>query len=133
MGKVIPRPGDKYVHTKLVSHNDILQYFFFHLGNMDEEISPTKYEGWIIKPDETATIHACGREASPSGTTGEFNLIDTMGGHTIRHFYWDCPWGSSGNVWRLSERNPQWMVDSEGENLGEGPLGVISVNVFNIN
>ena len=106
---------------------------FSHLGNMDVEISPTKYEGRVIKPNETVTIHACCRKASPSGTSGEFSLIDTKGGQVIRHLYWDCPWGNARNAWILSGSNSQWTVDSEGGNLDEGPLGVITVNVFNIN
>ena len=101
------------------------------LGNKDKEISPSTYENYIIHPGEKLQINACGRENSPSGTTGEFDVVDPLeGDKVIRHFYWDCPWGSSVNTWTIGQSNPKWIVESGGVNLLGGALGTITVEIY---
>ncbi len=101
-------------------------------GDKDKEIDPSAVNNYVIQPGESLQINACGRESSPSGTTGDFDLVDTTaGGKVIRHFYWDCPWGSSTNTWTISASNSGWMVESEGANLSGGALGSITCEFLN--
>ncbi|KAI0714064.1 pleurotolysin A [Cerioporus squamosus] len=101
-------------------------------GDKDKEISQSTYENYIINPGEQLQINACGRENSPSGTTGDFDVVDpSASDKTIRHFYWDCPWGSKRNTWTISESNSNWMVESNGANLDSGALGTIRNEFLN--
>ncbi|KAK7036490.1 hypothetical protein VNI00_011687 [Paramarasmius palmivorus] len=96
-------------------------------GKPDEIISPDQVEGEIIGPNETLEINARARPDSPSGTEGSFDLVDVGDGDkTIRHFYWDCPWGSKKSTWSVSGSNESWTVDYEG---GDGQPDVIIVHV----
>ncbi|KAK7018024.1 Ostreolysin A6 [Paramarasmius palmivorus] len=100
-------------------------------GNKDKEVNKDAYEEQVIGPDEKLQINACGRESSPSGTTGDFDLCDVdEDDRVIRHFYWDCPWGGSKNTWTVSGSNSQWMVEHSGANLEGGALGTITVDVL---
>ncbi|KAK7023384.1 Ostreolysin A6 [Paramarasmius palmivorus] len=97
----------------------------------DKEVSKDVFEGRVITADETLRMNACGRKSSPSGTTGDFDLCDVDDGdRVIRHFYWDCPWGSSKNTWTVSGSNSKWMVEYSGANLDGGALGTITVDVM---
>ncbi|KAK7029597.1 Ostreolysin A6 [Paramarasmius palmivorus] len=100
-------------------------------GDKDKEVSKDVYEGHIIGPDQKLQLNACGRADSPSGTTGDFDLCDAdEGDRVIRHFYWDCPWGSKRNTWTVSGSNSKWMVEHQGANLDSGALGTITVNLM---
>ncbi|KAI0642052.1 aegerolysin type hemolysin [Trametes meyenii] len=69
------------------------------------------------------------RSVPKHGTMGRFSLVDARNGREIRHFYWDCPYSSSGNVWRITIKNKGFIVESQGENLKSGALGNITVEV----
>ena len=104
----------------------------YDTGNKDKEISVSTYQNSVIHPGEQLRLNACGRSDSPSGTTGDFDVVDVVaGGKKIRHFYWDCPWGSPTNTWTISESNSKWMVESSGANLVNGALGTITVEFLN--
>ncbi|KAI0714080.1 pleurotolysin A [Cerioporus squamosus] len=97
-----------------------------------ERLPTSTYEGYVIHPGEELQMNACGRESSPSGTTGDFDVVDVPAGDkVIRHFYWDCPWGSSTNTWTISGSNSNWMVESKGANLSGGALGTIYTEGIN--
>ncbi|RPD54664.1 Aegerolysin aa-Pri1 [Lentinus tigrinus ALCF2SS1-6] len=101
-------------------------------GNKDNEISPSTYNDYVVHPGEEVRINGCGRENASSGTTGEFDVLDpTASNKVIRHFYWDCPWGSKANTWTVSNINSKWMVESSGANLDSGALGTITVEFLN--
>ncbi|KAH8832149.1 pleurotolysin A [Flagelloscypha sp. PMI_526] len=100
-------------------------------GNKDKEVPVSDYEGKVIGPDEKLQINACGRSDAAEGTTGDFDLVDPNNGdQAIRHFYWDCPWGSKTNTWTVSGSNSKWMVEYQGQNLDSGALGTITVDVL---
>nr|AGA84054.1 umbellolysis [Polyporus umbellatus] len=100
-------------------------------GNKDKELPASDYEGKTIEPGTQLQLNACGRENSPSGTTGQFNLVDpSANDQVIRSFYWDCPWGSSRNEWIVSGSNSSFIVESTGGNLDGGALGNITVDVL---
>ncbi|TFK88492.1 pleurotolysin A [Polyporus arcularius HHB13444] len=104
-----------------------------HVENdKDKEVDPSTVNNSVIEPGDTLQINACGRHTSPSGTTGDLDLVDTTAGDKkIRHFYWDCPWASSKNTWTVSGSNEGWMVESDGANLEDGALGTITVEFLN--
>ncbi|KIJ46808.1 hypothetical protein M422DRAFT_164791 [Sphaerobolus stellatus SS14] len=100
-------------------------------GDKDKEVPASNYEGKVIGPDEKLQINACGRSDAAEGTTGDFDLVDPSNGDkTIRHFYWDCPWGKKTNTWTVSGSNSKWMVEYQGQNLDSGALGTISVDTM---
>ncbi|KAH8832152.1 pleurotolysin A [Flagelloscypha sp. PMI_526] len=100
-------------------------------GNKDKEVPASDYEGHVIGPDEKLQINACGRSDAAEGTTGDFDLVDPNNGdQAVRHFYWDCPWGSKRNTWTVSGSNSKWMIEYQGQNLDSGALGTITVDVM---
>ncbi|KAJ3506277.1 hypothetical protein NLJ89_g6956 [Agrocybe chaxingu] len=100
-------------------------------GDKDTEVSASNYNGKIVGPDDKLQINACGRAHAAEGTTGTFDLVDPSNGDKlIRHFYWDCPWGSKQNTWTVSGSNSKWMIEHQGANLDSGALGTISVDVL---
>ncbi|KAK7047442.1 Ostreolysin A6 [Paramarasmius palmivorus] len=100
-------------------------------GDKDKELSRDQFEGQIIRPDQRLQLNACGRAHSPSGTEGRFDLCDADDGdRVIRHFYWDCPWGSKRNTWTVSGTNSNWIVEYRGQNLNSGALGTIYVELL---
>ncbi|KAF8919893.1 pleurotolysin A [Mucidula mucida] len=83
-------------------------------GDKDHEVSASDYEGKVVGPDEKLQLNACGSE----------------GDKAIRHFYWDCPWGSKTNTWTVSGSNTKWMIEYSGQNLDSGALGTITVDAL---
>ncbi|TFK78473.1 pleurotolysin A [Polyporus arcularius HHB13444] len=101
-------------------------------NDKDKEIDPSTINNSVIEAGDSLQINACGLDTSPSGTTGDFDLVDTSAGDKkIRHVYWDCPWGSSTNTWTISGSNSNWVVESHGANLEDGPLGSIVCEFLN--
>jgi len=101
---------------------------FYKGDNKDAEIPIGDIENKTIEPHKKFRISSCGREGAPSGTEGEFDIYD--GDDKVRHFYWNCPWGSKTNTWSITDRNSKWVVDSAGGNLDSGALGTITVELL---
>ena len=73
------------------------------IDDKEAEIPTSDIEGTKIAPGDEFTVNSCGRSNSPSGTEGEFDVYeDGPGGPKVRHFYWNCPWGSPKNTWTIS-------------------------------
>lgn len=73
------------------------------LDDKDTEVDISAIEGAKIAPGEQFRFNACGRSDTSSGTEGIFEVYeDGSGGKKVRHFYWDCPWGSKKNTWTVS-------------------------------
>ncbi|KAF9497705.1 erylysin A [Pleurotus eryngii] len=102
-------------------------------GDKDTEVPASKYEGMVIAPDDQVQINACGREDAAEGTTGTFDLVDPNDSDKqVRHFAWDCPWGTKANSWVVGGSNSKWMIEYTGQNLDSGALGTITVNTLRI-
>nr|ANC28024.1 umbellolysin [Polyporus umbellatus] len=100
-------------------------------GEKDMELPPSEYEGKLIQPNTKLQLNACNRENSPSGTTGEFDLVDpSANDKLIRNLCWDCPWSSTRNEWIVRGSNSSFIVESIGGNQDSGALGNITVNVL---
>ena len=87
------------------------------IDNKDAEIPIGDIENRKIDAHKEFKINSCGREGSPTGTEGEFDIYD--GSDKVRHFYWNCPWGSKTNAWSitgmkylLGARSPE-LLDSQ--------------------
>ena len=101
-------------------------------GNKDQEVGTNTYEGQTIAPYEWLEFSSCGRSDASSGTEGNFDLVDpSASDKQIRHFYWDCPWGSKTNTWSVSGSNSKFMIEHYGANIDGGALGTITVDVLN--
>ncbi len=101
---------------------------FHQTGNKDAEISTDEINKIIINAGNNAVINACGREDSPSGTEGTFDIVDLANNEKIGTYYWDCPWGSKTNtsIWTPSG-NQDYITQVTGGNLDSGALGNISI------
>lgn len=79
----------------------------YKFGNKDNEISPSSLNGTAIEQGRTFWFCACGREWSPSGTQGSFQLFDQKN-QLIGTYTWDCPLGERFNKssWTKSDNTP---------------------------
>ncbi|KAI0267255.1 aegerolysin type hemolysin [Russula aff. rugulosa BPL654] len=102
---------------------------FYKDDNKDAEIPKSDIENHKIDPGDEFEINSCGRSDASSGTEGDFDIYED-GGTRVRHFYWDCPWGSKTNTWRVTDNNAKWIVESQGANLDSGALGNIKVELY---
>ncbi|ADL51931.1 aegerolysin family protein [Clostridium cellulovorans] len=102
---------------------------FYAPNNKDAEIDKNTLENYQVKKEIPYSISSCGREDASSGTEGSFNVCDDQG-QQICNIYWDCPWGSSTNTFKVSSINTGYMVDYSGDNLDGGALGTVTVEIF---
>jgi hypothetical protein len=113
--------------TTLSLKNADLAYGKFHqTGNKDEEISPDDINEITINSGKSAVINSCGRENSPSGTEGRFDIFD--GEVKVGEYYWDCPWGSKTNnsTWTPDDLD-NYVTQVTGGSLDSGALGNITI------
>jgi hypothetical protein len=113
--------------TTLSIRNATLKYGKFHqTGNKDAEISADDINKITIKSNSKAVINSCGREHSPSGTEGSFEIFD--GEVKVGEYYWDCPWGSKKNTSIFTPSGSEdYVTQVTGGNLDSGALGNISI------
>ncbi|EEB96271.1 hypothetical protein MPER_04618 [Moniliophthora perniciosa FA553] len=120
------------LHREGESSISIGDYIFDGLiciGDKDSDVDEDKYNGTVIGPGEKLQINACGSGSHPSGSSGKFDLLDPdEGDKLIRHFVWDCPFGSETNTWDVSGSNTKWMVEFTGGNINGGALGNINID-----
>ncbi|KAI0272832.1 pleurotolysin A [Russula aff. rugulosa BPL654] len=104
---------------------------FYKDNDRDSEIPIKDIENTKILSGNKFKINSRGRSASSAGTEGEFDIYeDGPGGERVGHFYWDCPWGSKSNTWRITDRNAKWTIDSSEPDPNGGTLGDITVDLF---
>lgn len=102
---------------------------FYCENNKDTDIPPSVIErDTNIETGRPSTIYACGRDSSPSGTQGRFQLYDKDTGTVIGTYKWDCPWGSSKNKssWE-PEKLKDYATEISGGNLYRGALGYVTI------
>ncbi|GFN32307.1 aegerolysin family protein [Paenibacillus xylaniclasticus] len=64
----------------------------YKYGNKDDEIPVEEMEGTVINAGTKMWFCACGRDWSPSGPQGSFELFDSNN-NWIATYIWDCPFG----------------------------------------
>jgi len=94
-------------------------------GNKDVEIGVGAIEGKEIGVEQELTFSSCGREYSDTGTEGSFDIY-LKGKGKLCHCYWDCPYWSTRNTWKISEYHPDWVIQSDGASA-TGALGDITI------
>lgn len=70
----------------------------------------------------------CGRENSPSGTEGSFEVHFEDSDEKIAEIYWDCPWSGANQI------SKRWVKDGydvsfDGFSIPSGELGVGTIAV----
>lgn len=122
-----------YVTIHLMSNANIIFWQntrgkFYRDGNKDAEINVSEINRTTVPPDGSKNISSCGRSDSASGTTGHIDLYD--GETKICRVYWDCPWGSKGNDFGISERSSHGYWIQQGSwNRDSGAIGSVDVEV----
>lgn len=120
------------VNLNVVIKNANLQWGKLHKeGNKDEEIQIDKINSTIVNGGGHFIIYSCGRQGSPSGTHGSFDIFE--GVHKIGTYVWDCPWGPADvNISRWIPDGDgsvvpedKYVVQLTGEDLSSGPLGKV--------
>ncbi|GCB25344.1 Asp-hemolysin [Aspergillus awamori] len=106
--------------------NASLSYGKWYDGDMDHEISDTDVDAKTAAPGGSVDISACGREGSPTGTTGGFDVCD--GSTKIARVHWDCPWGSPDNDFAVGDINKNYWVQV-GYWGKTGAIGWVNVEV----
>jgi len=109
----------------LTIKNVVLKWGKFYKGSKDNEVKLEDIEGVQIKPGDSYKIETCGREDSPSGTEGSFDIYD--GNTHVASYYWDCPWGSKSNTSTLTPESDDYLSQQNGANLDSGALGNITI------
>ncbi len=104
---------------------------FYEEGNKDKEIPLEKINKITIEGGNSVVISACGREDSPSGTGGKFDIYD--GKTKVGNYYWDCPWGLKINTstWRPNDTH-NYVTQVTGANLDSGALGNIDIKCVKV-
>ena len=87
-------------------------------------------EGLGIEVGTTFTFSSSGREYTPSGTEGQFDL-NNKANTKIGSFYWNCPFTSSANTWKITDQNIGYNIISSEAHLTGGALGNIAIGVYN--
>jgi hypothetical protein len=98
---------------------------FYDCQNKDNEVMIDQINGKTASTGSEAKICTCGRESSPSGTEGSFDLFD--GQVHIGHLYWDCPWGSKTNTCLFTPASEDYNTQVTGGSFDSGALGVLTI------
>lgn len=107
--------------------------FYDILKGKDEELSPEFISQVVIDPKKNFAFGACGREHSPSGTTGNFELWDAEREVLIGTYSWDCPWGKKENESQWNSLNEDYVTQIYPQgNLDSGALGNIGLKCARI-
>lgn len=81
----------------------------------------------IAGKNEFAWGHS-GRENSPSGTEGTFEVLLADTNEKIAEIYWDCPWAGSNEVVKRYVK-PGYSISLEGFSISSGALGKGQITV----
>ena len=100
--------------------------------DMDHEIDPKTVIGTEIKPGKSYTFCTCGRQNSASGTEGTVTLAGHKDGSDhISDIYWSCPWGPKDNILKVSNTDPNWIIQVPPISSG-GPIGRVTIVFVNL-
>jgi len=69
-------------------------------------------QGKTISPKTELEWGHCGRQNSPSGTEGSFEIL--LDNERIAEIYWDCPWGAGSNQLKTRFVKKNYHVSFDG-------------------
>lgn len=71
----------------------------------------------------------CGRQASPTGTEGSFEVYLAGTNERIAQIYWDCPFIGSNKIEKRYVK-PGYLISTEGFSIPSGALGKGTISVL---
>nr|AOW41304.1 hemolysin [Sparassis latifolia] len=98
---------------------------FYADDNKGRDIPASSVVDQVVPAGDSFTVYSCGREDSPTGTEGSFDVVDASSGAVIRTISWHCPYVGD-NTFKLLDSNDAWAVDTSGFSQ-HGALGQITV------
>ena len=128
------------------SHDETLKINFPHKEEMwgwtfkDTQDTKTRnplsigdIEKQAIGPNSSFSYGQTGKQSEWAGMSATIELYakNATGGlgDRICVIFYSCPWGASGNVFRISDVASQWNVNQWGADYNGGALGSITVEV----
>ncbi|BAE61992.1 unnamed protein product [Aspergillus oryzae RIB40] len=87
----------------------------------------SQVNGKEIIPGTSQLLETCGRSSAASGTEGTLELWDKT--QRICKLYWDCPWGSKVNKFKVQEKYKTYRVEVGPWNSYGGALGNVDVEI----
>ena len=120
------------LYGKFYNIRQYLRRFWFSLSLdkfLDNRFNETvSAQGTRIESHKQHEWGHCGRENSPSGTEGSFDVYLDGGGEKIATIYWDCPYIGSNKIEKRYVKNG-YDVSWDGFRIPSGPLGHGTINV----
>lgn len=106
---------------------------FYQRGDKDDELSSSDIDNITLPVGSSAGdtrqsvfICSCGREDSPSGTEGSFEIWDSQ--TKVGTFQWDDPWGFGSNTFSFQPASNGYSTTISGGNSGSsGPIGAVTL------
>ncbi|CAK37181.1 hypothetical protein CBS63078_6667 [Aspergillus niger] len=131
------RAEAQWVHIRVVNslsfdtlsvRNTWLGWGKFHKeNNKSAEIPVSDINALRAAPGGSFNVFACGRAHSPSGTEGSFDVYN--GDVRVAYIYWDCPWGSKRNQFRVDRIADDYWVETGYWNQSGGAIGSVTVEI----
>ncbi|KAH7306567.1 hypothetical protein KP509_22G019900 [Ceratopteris richardii] len=92
----------------------------------DEDREIAAPNGQAIAPGSILYVAASGRENSPSGTEGTFEIWSST--LKIAHFHFDCPWSGSNKL-EINRFSTQYVFDFSTA-PSSGPIGLLPLHIY---
>ncbi|KAI1113287.1 aegerolysin type hemolysin [Nemania sp. NC0429] len=103
----------------------------FHVpGDKGQTLTNAEIDRIFINPGMIVKICACGREDTPSGVTGIFNIYDDE--NYICMVHWDCPFVGANTFGTRDENLQAGYVVAASECPKHGPIGKVKVEIARI-
>ncbi|KAH7306558.1 hypothetical protein KP509_22G019000 [Ceratopteris richardii] len=97
---------------------------WYDYPDKDREVAAPN--GQAIAPGSILYVAACGRENSPSGTEGTFEIWSSTS--KVAHVYFDCPWSGSNKL-EINRFSTQYLLDFNTA-PSSGPIGIIPFAIY---
>ena len=114
---------------------DISEYLHYILllfidESLDDPYNETvSAQGTKITSKEQFEWGHSGRENSPSGTEGIFEIHLDGSGEKVAEIYWDCPWSGSNKIEKRFVKEG-YLVSVDGFSIPSGALGKGTISVL---
>jgi len=121
-----PTVRNRLTRTIVLTNFTILYGKFYDIKDPYNEISSA--QGTKIANKGEAEWGHCGRENSPTGTEGTFEVLLDSTGDKIGEVYWDCPYFGDNRV--LARRVvPGYYISIDGFSIPSGALRTGTITI----
>jgi len=121
-----PTVRNRLSRTIVLTNFTILYGKFYDIKDPYNEIHGTQGTK-IVSQGEHEWGH-CGRNSSPTGTEGIFEVLLESTGDRIGEIYWDCPFFGSNRIVKRTVA-PGYDISVEGFSIPSGPLRTGTITV----